>query len=129
MGQPHQLGALSLNPPKPYIMPRVKQDKPAYGVTGKGFYDEFCKFWNPGQALYFDGEPNLDLIPLNKVAYEKMTEFLDKLDALGERKAKKDGKLYNPIVRQAWTEEGVEEVSQPDQVMGAKIEGHNDQIR
>lgn len=130
MGQPHQLGALSLTPPKPYIQPRVKQDKPAYGVTGKGFYDEFCKFWNPGQALYFDGEPNLDLIPLNKVAYDKMSEFLDKLDALGERKAKKEGKSYNPIVRMAWTEEGaVEELPQPEQVMGAKIEGHNDQIR
>lgn len=130
MGQPHQLGALSLTPPKPYVQLRVKEDKPAYGVTGKGFYDEYCKFWNPGQALYFDGEPNLDLIPLNKLAYDKMVEFWDKLDALGERKAKKEGKAHNPVIRMAWTEEGtVDELPMPEQVMGAKIEGHNDQIR
>lgn len=131
MGQPHQLGALSLSPPKPYTQPRVKADKAAYAVSGRGFYDDKDKFWNPGQALYFEGEPNLDLIPLNKLAYDKMSEFMDKLDALGERKAKKDSKTYNPIARQAWSEDGgyMEELPQPEQVMGVRKEGHNEAIR
>lgn len=130
MGQPHQLGALSLSPPKAYTPPRVKQDVPAYGVNGKGFYDNFCRFWNVGQALYFTGEPNLDLIPLNKLAYDKMTEFLDKLDSLGERKAKKEGKAYSPIARQEWNDDGVvDDFPQPEYVMGARIEGHNEAIR
>lgn len=129
-GQPHQLGALSLSPPKVHAPLRVKADKPAYGVGGKGFYDDKDKFWNVGQALYFDGEPNLDLTPLNKVAYDKMMEFMDKLDALGERAAKKNGKTYIPLARQEWTEEGVlDDAPQPDQVMGARKEGHNEQIR
>ncbi len=129
-GPMHQLGALSLSPPKAHSPLRVKQDKPAYGVGGKGFYDDKDKFWNPGQALYFDGEPNLDLTPLNKVAFDKMTEFLDKLDALGERAAKKNGKAYTPIARLEWTEEGVlDDAPQPEQVLGARVEGHNEQIR
>lgn len=129
-GQMHQLGALSLTPPKPYVQPRVKADKPAYGVAGKGFYDDKDKLWMPGQALYFDGEPNQDLVPLNKMAYDKMTEFWDKLDALGERKAKKEGKAYNPIVRQEWSDEGVvDDMPLPEQVMGVRREGHNEQIR
>lgn len=126
----HQLGALSLTPPKAYQPLRVKQDKPAYGVSGKGFYDDKNKFWNAGQALYFEGEPNFDLIPLNKLAFDKMTDFYDKLDALGERRAKKDGKSYTPIIRQTWTEEGVlDDAPQPEQVMGVRIEGHNEAIR
>lgn len=129
-GTMHQLGALSLSPRMPQTPLRVKADKPAYGVGGKGFFDDKDKFWNVGQALYFDGEPNLDLTPLNKLAFDKMTEFLDKLDALGERAAKKNGKAYTPIARMQWTDEGVlDEAPQPEQVMGVRREGHNEAIR
>lgn len=131
MAQPHQLGALSLTPPKPYTPPRVKQDKPAYRIIGKGFYDDKDKLWQQGEALYFDGEPNLDLMPLNKLAHDKTNEFLDKLDALGERKAKKEGKAYTPFVRHEWVDgEGiVDDLPMPEQVMGVKKEGYNEAIR
>lgn len=125
-----QLGALSLYPPKSQTPLRVKEDRPAYGVAGKGFFDDKDKMWYPGQALYFEGEPNTDLIPLNKIAYEKMQAFLDKLDALGLKKAKRDGKEYIPQPRQEWHEDGVQDdLPTPDYVMGMKKDGHNEQIR
>lgn len=130
MGEMQQLGALSLNPPKEHRPLRVKQDKAAWGVAGKGFYDDKDKLWYPGQALYFDGEPNLDLIPLNKVAYDKQQEFLDKLDSLGLKRAKKDGKEYTPLTRQQWSEDGIiDDLPTPEFVMGSRKDGINEAIR
>jgi hypothetical protein len=130
MVQPIQLAALSIAPrmePRPI---KVRDDRPAYGVGGKGFFDQYCKFWNTGEALYFDGEPNIDFVPLNKAAYDKMTEFLDKLDALGLKRAKRDGKEYIPIMREKWSESGEgNSVPQPDSILGAEIKGSNDAVR
>ena len=131
MAQPLALGALSITPRVHNPFPRVKQDRPAYGVGGKGFFDDKDKLWYPGQALYFNGEPNMDLTPLNKKAYDCMQAFLDKLDEAGEKKAKKDGRAYVRIVREEWREEGEEgpEIPQPEFVMGSRKEGSNEIIR
>lgn len=125
-----QLGALSLQPQKHPAPLRVKQDRPAYGVAGKGFFDDKDVLWYPGQALYFDGEPNIDLIPLNKAAWDKMQVFLDKLDQLGIKKAKKDGKEYIPLQRTEWRDDGeVADMPMPESVMGVRKEGKNEAIR
>ena len=127
---PVALGALSLAPRQPYVRPRVKQDRPAYGVGGKGFFDDKDKMWHPGTALYFDGEPNLDLYPLNKLAHNRMQEFLDKLDLLGEEKAKKEKRAYIKVARKEWVEEDSEDdLPQPDYVMASRKEGQNEAIR
>jgi len=125
-----QLGALSLNPPSEKRMPKVKEDRAAYLVGGKGFFNEKDKLLMPGQATYFDGEPNVDLIPLNKMAYDNMQKFLDKLDALGMKKAKRDNKEYIPMPRQSWSENGVvDDIPMPDSVMGVRKDGPDDTIR
>lgn len=131
MGQPVQLGALSLTPRQSLPPLRVtKQDKAAWGVGGKGFYDDKDKYWAVGQALYFDGEPNVDLTPLNKLAYDRMQAFLDKIDHLGALKAKKEGKSYVQLAREEWREDGAhDEIPMPEYVMGVKKEGHNEAIR
>lgn len=130
MGQMVQLGALSLEPRKYNAPLKVKQDKPAYGVAGKGFFDDKDILWNPGQALYFEGEPNLDLFPLNKLAWEKMQEFLNKLDSCGLKKAKKEGKEYVPYPRTEWSDDGeVFDMPMPERVMGVERIGKNEAIR
>jgi hypothetical protein len=131
MPQMVQLGPLSLDRRQPYSPPRIKhQDKAAWIVGNKGFYDDKCHLWQPGEMLYYDGEPNADLYPLNKLAYDRKEEFLDKIDALAEKKAKKDGKAFVPAPRLQWREDGVmDEVPMPDSVMGARIEGQNEAIR
>ena len=130
MGSPVALGALSLTPPVQKALPRVKQDRPAYGVAGKGFFDDKDKFWQPGQALYFDGVPNQDLVPLNKLAHDRMQAFLDYIDELGEKKAKKDGRAYVRKPREEWREDGTyDELPQPEYVMGMRKDGSNEAIR
>lgn len=130
MANPIALSALSLTQRQPYVRPRVKNDRPAYGVVGQGFFDDKDKKWEPGTALYFDGEPNADLYPLNKLAYDRMQLFLDKLDTFGEEKAKRDKKAYIRQPRKEWIEEDIEdELPQPQYVMGSRKEGSNEAIR
>lgn len=125
-----QLGALSLNPPSEKRLPKLKEDRPAYLVAGKGFFNQLDKYLYPGQATYFDGEPNTDLIPLNKKAYDNMQAFLDKLDALGMKAAKAKGNTYIPLPRQEWREDGVyDDVPMPESVLGVKKNGPDDTIR
>lgn len=125
-----QLGALSTERHMPYQRPRVKQDKPAYGVIGTGFFDNNDKFWNPGEALYFNGEPNDNLIPLNKVAYDRIQLFKDKLDKMAEDKCKKDKVAFVPQARQEWSETDVEDdFPTPEYVMGMQKKESNDAIR
>lgn len=130
MGNPVQLGALSLSPPKPYAPPRVKQDKAAWLVGGKGFFDDKDKLWQPGQALYFEGEPSLELMPLNKLAYDKQQELLDRLDAFEMAACKKKGVTFVKKDRKEWNEGEVDDgLPQPESVMGVRKEGHNEAIR
>lgn len=44
--------------------------------------------------IYWDGEPNEELEPLNEVARQRMTIYLDKLDALGKAAAEKLGRPF-----------------------------------
>jgi hypothetical protein len=128
-GSPVALGALSLTPRPEYKKPKVKQDKAAYGVINNGFFDENDKFWHPGQMLYFNGEPNQNLYPLNKLAYDRMQAFLDKLDMLGEEVAKKNKKTYVRQPRQEWTDDSEVELPQVEHVMGIPRKEKNEEIR
>jgi len=123
-----QLGSLSLTQPTEKRMPKLNADRPAYGISGKGFFNDQDKFLCPGQATYFDGEPNLDLIPLNKKAYDRMQEFLDKLDNLAAQAAKKAGKSFVPAARQVWVEDGMSEMPTPSSVFGVRKTGSDDTI-
>lgn len=121
----------SLTPHQPYRKPNFKQDKAAYAVLNSGFFDENDKFWFPNQMLYFDGEPNANLHPINKLAYDRMQIFLDKVDALGEEVAKhsKPKKAYVPQARQAWKEEDEMDIPQIEHLMGVPKTAKNDEIR
>lgn len=128
--QPLAINGITTSPKQNYVRPRVKQDRPAYGVINNGFFDDKDKFWNPGEALYFDGEPSLNMVPLNKMAYDKIQVMLDVLDMYGEEKAKKDKKAWTPQPRQEWSEDDLsEDFPSPSAVMGAKKDGENTAIR
>lgn len=124
-----QLGALSLEQNHARPLPKLKADRAAYMVGGKGFFNDKDKYLYPGQATYWDGEPNRDLIPLNKKAYDNMQTFLDKLDVLNAKAAKANGKVYVPIAREQWDEDGlVADIPTPDSVMGVQKSGPDDTI-
>ena len=119
----------SLTPHQPYRKPNLKQDKAAYAVLNPGFFDENDKFWFPNQMLYFDGEPNQSLHPINKLAYDRMQIFLDKVDEFGEVVAKKNKKDYVRQPRQVWKEEDEMDVPQIEHLMGVPKTAKNDEIR
>jgi len=123
------LGALTLAPRPEYRKPKVKNEHPAYGVINNGFFDQNDKFWHPGQMLYFDGEPSQNLFPLNKLAYDKMQTFLDKLDVMGEEVAKKNKKTYVRQPRQEWSEDEEMDLPQIEHVMGVPRKESNAEIR
>jgi hypothetical protein len=130
MGQAVQLGALSIDRPRDLPPLRIKhQDKAAWGVGGKGFFDN-KKFWQPGQALYFDGEPNLDFTPLNKLAWERLEAFKDKLDAEEVKIAKEKKRQPRLLPREEWKENDEhDEIPMPQYLMGMPITADNEAIR
>ncbi len=120
----------TLDRKKDYVRPRVKQDKPAYGVINNGFYDNNDKFWNPGEALYYDEEPSLNMVPLNKMAHERIQGLYDKLNAFGIEKSKKDKTSYTPLSLTPWSEDDLnEDFPTPESVMGVKKTAENQAIR
>jgi hypothetical protein len=110
--------------------PRIKQDRAAYEVINDGFYDPKDKFKFPGALIYFDGEPNQNLFPLNKMANDKMNMFIHKLNQLGEDFAKKNKKGFTPQPIKEWVETDEIEVPMVEHVFGVpKFDDGKDDIR
>ena len=120
----------SLDKHEPRLKPRIKQDRPAYEVINDGFYDAKDKFKFPGALIYFDGEPNHNLYPLNKLANDKMNEFIEKLNNLGMASAKANKKGYTPLPIKEWVETDEIEVPMVEHVFGVpKFDDGKDDIR
>lgn len=89
---------LSPTPPQRYIAPVIAEDVPAYRITDPaGFFSPDDELVIEGQMIYWDEEPNQAMQPLNKLAQEKYTAYLKKLDVLGRNAAEKLGKAYNGL--------------------------------
>ena len=120
----------SLDKHEPRAKPRIKQDRPAYEVINDGFFDTKDKFKFPGALIYFDGEPNQNLFPLNKLANDKMNEFIEKLNNLGMASAKANKKGYTPLPIKEWVETDEIEVPMVEHVFGVpKFDDGKDDIR
>lgn len=127
MAEMVQLGALSLKRRTENLQPpKVKQNVPAYRVGGKGFYDQFNRLWFAGEALYFEDEPNEDMIALNKLAYDRLQLLYDKLDECEEKFCRQNKKQFVKRPRVAWDDENINvAIPLPDSVFGVKKHGSN----
>lgn len=73
----------------------IDNTRPAYRILSThGFYGPDDNLWPEGAELYFDGEPNEEMEPLNAVAETKLRLYLERLDALGREAAAKSGKAF-----------------------------------
>jgi len=98
----------------------IKSDRPAYRVLASaGFYAD-DKLWEEGDTLYFDGEPNEDLEPLNNKAKEKLTIYIEKLDDLARKAAEKLGR---PFVGRPRDPEGALSLAREDERRRVSIMG------
>lgn len=68
----------------------MKVERPMYRVLATaGFFGPDHTLYDEGQEVYFDGEPNEELEPLNQAAHDKVVVYLEKLDTLGREAAAK----------------------------------------
>ena len=59
----------------------IDNTRPAYRVLDpNGFYSDNDTLYQEGDEIYFEGEPNDQLEPLNQIAKDKLNNYLDKLD-------------------------------------------------
>lgn len=73
----------------------IDPNRPAWRVLAvSGFYGPDDHLYQLDDEIYFDGEPNEELEPLNEVAKLKMVNYLDKLEDLGRKAADKAGRAF-----------------------------------
>lgn len=85
-------------PPRQSYMPlAIPQDVPAYKIMSGGFYvdDELLP---EGTFIVYEDTPNLEMEPMNELAFAKMREYLSFLDKLGYEKEKEDKRAYMPLL-------------------------------
>ena len=86
-------------PPRQYVPAVIPNDVPVYKVgDGKFYVDD--ELLNEGAIITWEEEPNPNLIPMNKMAVDRMRAYLTQLDVYGEEKAKQDKKKYVPLLKQ-----------------------------
>lgn len=73
----------------------IDNTRPAYRILSpNGFYGPDDHLYVDGDEIYYDGEPNEEMEPLNDAANKRMASFIDKLDAAARDAAEKAGKAF-----------------------------------
>ena len=85
-------------PVQSYRPVMVSDDVPVYQILKGKFFapDEngFDRLYPEGSVIAFLDEPNMEMKPLNEMAWKETRKYLDKLDVLGMKKAEKDGVAF-----------------------------------
>ena len=83
--------------------------RPAYRVLEPaGFFSDNDTLYQEGDEIYFDGEPNEQLEPLNEVARTKLVAYIEKLDAQAKVAAEK---LNRPFIARPRNFDGAVELA------------------
>lgn len=70
-------------------------ERAAYRILSTaGFFSDNDTLYEEGAEIYFDGEPSVEMEPLNQLARQRYTEMLEKLDDLGRKTAEKLGRPW-----------------------------------
>lgn len=73
----------------------VRPEQPAYRVLDvAGFFGDDDTLHAEGEEIFFDGEPCVEMEPLNEPARIKMEALLNRLDDAGRAAAEKAGRPY-----------------------------------
>lgn len=76
-------------------MSQYRTDLPCYRILDvNGFYGDDDHLYPMDSVIYFEGEPNEEMEPVNELARLKLVAYLDKLDARGHEVAEKLGKTF-----------------------------------
>lgn len=73
----------------------VDASRPAYRIlSSTGFYGPDDHLYGEGAEIYFDGEPNEEMEPLNELARLKLIQFIEKLEREAKIAAEKLGRPF-----------------------------------
>lgn len=73
----------------------ISNDRPAYRILAVyGFYGPDDHLYGEGEEIYFDGEPNEEMEPLNESARVKLVAYLEKLDKRAQEDAVKTNRPF-----------------------------------
>lgn len=82
----------------------ISNEKPAYRILSVyGFFGPDDHLYGEGDMIYFEGEPNEEMEPLNEPARNRLTSYFTKLDTLARQAA---DKLGRPFIERPKTLEG-----------------------
>ena len=101
----------------------IDNTRAAYRVLDPaGFFSDDDSLYLENEEIYFDGEPNEQLEPLNQVAKDRLITYLNKLDTQAREAA---AKLNRPYVGRPRSLDGALELATALQrnnvsIMGAK---------
>lgn len=74
----------------------IDNSRAAYRVLDPaGFFSDTDSLYAEGEEIYFDGEPNDQLEPLNQIAKDKLVAYLNRLDDQAREAAAKLGRHYS----------------------------------
>ena len=72
-----------------------RPERPAYRVLDvAGFYGDDDTLYAEGAEIFFDGDPSIEMEPLNEPARAKMNLMLERLDDEGRKAAEKAGRPW-----------------------------------
>ena len=73
-----------------------RPERPAYRVLDvAGFYGDDDTLYAEGAEIFFDGEPSVEMEPLNEPARVKMNQMLERLGEEGRKAAEKAGRPWS----------------------------------
>lgn len=73
----------------------LNNERPAYRILSpNGFFGPDDNLYAEDSEIYYDGEPNEEMEPLNEAAREKITALYERLDNLAREAAAKAGKQF-----------------------------------
>lgn len=100
--------------------------RPAYRVLDPaGFYGPDDNLWPENAEIYFDGEPNEQMEPLNVAAHQRLTTYLNRLDDFAKIAAEKAGR---PFVGRPRSLDGAIAIATQDMRNSMSIMGKKEEV-
>lgn len=116
---------LFLNPPRPRADPAIPQDKPVFRILDEhGFFGPDNTLHPEGSIIVLYDCPNENMEPMNELARQSMSAYLDELDESAKKVAETNGRHFAGRARSK--EEMLDFASQDARnstaIMGAKLD-------
>lgn len=74
----------------------IDNTRPAYRILAtNGFFGPDDHLYREGDEIYFDGEPNEEMEPLNELAKIRLNQFIEKLETQSKEIAFKLGRPFS----------------------------------